>query len=90
MRACGCFAGISVNAILTLSLLSNGCRGMLDFVRRRKLRKVAYFRPDHFLSHDIYSKCDFCDSKAVNLISVSVGVLHNMYLLKCPCSQSIF
>lgn len=43
---------------------------MLDFVRRRKLSRTAYFRPDHFLPTEIYSKCDFCDSKAVKLISV--------------------
>ena len=44
-------------------------RGLLDFVRRRKLRRIAIFRPDHFLPRQVYSKCDFCDSKAVQLLS---------------------
>ena len=47
----------------------NRKRGLLDFVRRRKLRRIAIFRPDHFLPRDVYNKCDFCDSKAVNLLS---------------------
>ncbi|KAL7548036.1 hypothetical protein ACHAWF_011323 [Thalassiosira exigua] len=47
----------------------NGRRGMLDFVRCRKLRRVAVFRPDHFLPNEIYSKCDFCDSSVVNMLS---------------------
>ena len=44
-------------------------RGLLDFVRRRKLRRMAMFRPDHFLPRDVYNKCDFCDSKAVQVLS---------------------
>lgn len=64
-------------------LFSNAHRGMLDFVRRRKLHKVAYFRPDHFLPRDVHSKCDFCDSKAVDLISVSGGVYLICGLLLC-------
>lgn len=44
-------------------------RGLLDFVRRRKLRRIAMFRPDHFLPREIYNKCDFCDSKAVQALS---------------------
>lgn len=45
-------------------------RGILDFVRRRKLRRVAIFRPDHFLEREVYSKCDFCDSGVVDMLSV--------------------
>ena len=45
-------------------------RGILDFVRRRKLRRVAFFRPDHFLTREVYAKCDFCDSKVVDMLSV--------------------
>ncbi len=44
-------------------------RGLLDFVRRRKLRRHCYFRPDHFLPREVYNKCDFCDSKAVQALS---------------------
>lgn len=44
-------------------------RGILDFVRRRKLRRVAIFRPDHFLPPDVYNKCDYCDSSVVNMLS---------------------
>lgn len=47
----------------------NRQRGLLDFVRRRKLRRIAMFRPDHFLPREIYNKCDFCDSKAVQALS---------------------
>lgn len=47
----------------------NRNRGLLDFVRRRKLRRIAVFRPDHFLPREIYNKCDFCDSKAVQALS---------------------
>ena len=42
----------------------------MDFVRHRKLSRVAYFRPDHFLSREVYSKCDYCDSKVVDALSV--------------------
>lgn len=45
-------------------------RGMLDFVRRRKLSRMAVFRPDHFLPKEVYAKCDFCDSNVVNMLSV--------------------
>ena len=44
-------------------------RLLLDFVRRRKLRRIAMFRPDHFLTREVYNKCDFCDSKAVQALS---------------------
>jgi len=44
-------------------------RGILDFVRRRKLRRVAVFRPDHFLPREVFDKCDFCDSKGVEILS---------------------
>jgi hypothetical protein len=47
---------------------------MLDFVRRRKLQRVVYFRPDHFLTKSVYAKCDFCDSKAVKMLSVSESI----------------
>lgn len=42
---------------------------MLDFVRRRKLRRIAVFRPDRFLPQEVYSKCDFCDSQVVDMLS---------------------
>jgi hypothetical protein len=45
---------------------------MLDFVRRRKLTRIAVFRPDHFLPKDVYAKCDFCDSNVVNMFMVRV------------------
>jgi len=45
-------------------------RGMVDFVRRRKLSRMAVFRPDHFLPKEVYAKCDFCDSNVVNMLSV--------------------
>mmetsp|Transcript_23611 Transcript_23611/g.50971 ORF Transcript_23611/g.50971 Transcript_23611/m.50971 type:complete len:580 (-) Transcript_23611:40-1779(-) len=52
------------------SLLSpNRKRGILDFVRRRKLRRVAIFRPDHFLPREVCAKCDYCDSNIVNMLS---------------------
>lgn len=52
------------------SLLNpNRKRGMLDFVRRRKLRRVAVFRPDYFLPREVYTKCDYCDSSVVNMLS---------------------
>ncbi|KAL9180571.1 hypothetical protein ACHAXT_011024 [Thalassiosira profunda] len=47
----------------------NRKRGMLDFVRRRKLRRVAVFRPDHFLPRAVYGRCDYCDSKIVAMLS---------------------
>lgn len=47
----------------------NRKRGLLDFVRRRRLCRIAMFRPDHFLPKEIYNKCDFCDSKAVTTLS---------------------
>lgn len=50
-------------------LYPNRKRGLLDFVRRRKLRRMAMFRPDHFLPRDVYNKCDYCDSKAVQVLS---------------------
>eukprot|EP00985_Skeletonema_marinoi_P023804 scaffold16060_cov72-Skeletonema_marinoi.AAC.1 len=50
-------------------LYPNRKRGLLDFVRRRKLRRIAMFRPDHFLPRDVYNKCDFCDSKAVQVLA---------------------
>ena len=45
------------------------CRGMLDFVRRRRLKRTTFFRPDHFLPPDISNKCDYCDSNVVNTLS---------------------
>ena len=50
-------------------LYPNRKRGLLDFVRRRKLRRIAMFRPHHFLPRDVYNKCDFCDSKAVQVLA---------------------
>ena len=49
-------------------------RGMLDFVLRRKLTRIAVFRPDHFLPKDVYAKCDFCDSNVVNMLSVCARI----------------
>ena len=55
------------------SLVSpNRKRGVLDFVRRRKLSRVAIFRQDHFLPSDVYTKCDYCDSKEVDMLAVSM------------------
>jgi len=52
------------------ALLSPGRkRGILDFVRRRKLRRIAIFRPDHFLPREVYIKCDYCDSNVVDMLS---------------------
>jgi hypothetical protein len=50
----------------------NRKRGLLDFVRRRKLRRMAMFRPDHFLPRDVYNKCDYCDSRAVQVLSDAI------------------
>jgi hypothetical protein len=44
--------------------------GVSDFVQRRKLIRVAIFRPDHFLPREVYTKCDYCDSNVVNMLSV--------------------
>lgn len=46
-----------------------GERGILDFVRRRKYHRLAYFRPDHYLPKEVYAKCDFCDSTVVHKLS---------------------
>jgi len=32
------------------------------------LRRVAVFRPDHFLPREVYTKCDYCDSSVVNML----------------------
>jgi hypothetical protein len=59
-----------------------GERGILDFVRRRKLHRLAYFRPDHFLPKEVYAKCDFCDSNVVDMLSdamldaLTLGVIY--------------
>ena len=59
-----------------------GERGVLDFVRRRKLHRLAYFRPDHYLPKEVYAKCDFCDSNVVDMLShamidaLALGVIY--------------
>ena len=59
------------------SLVSpNKKRGMLDFVRRRKLSRVAIFRPDHFLPSEVYTKCDYCDSKEVDILLVCNHIIY--------------
>lgn len=68
-------SGIYSRICFVRALCSNGqCsihfRGMLDFVRRRKLIRIAIFRPDHFLPLEVYAKCDFCDSNVVKMLSV--------------------
>lgn len=62
------FPDFSPQSLLT----PNRKRGILDFVRRRKLRRVAVFRPDHFLPREVYTKCDYCDSIVVNMLSSSM------------------
>ncbi len=66
-------------------------RGILDFVRRRKLRRVAVFRPDHFLPPEVYTKCDYCDSTVVDMLSVRCQFWgHYASVLKLEfCSQCL-
>eukprot|EP00804_Cyclotella_cryptica_P016888 CCRYP_001851-RD/>CCRYP_001851-RD protein AED:0.02 eAED:0.02 QI:3275/0.75/0.8/1/0.75/0.4/5/484/532 len=64
-------------------------RGMLDFVRRRKLRRIAYFRPDHFLPKDVYIKCDFCDSKAQTMLdALSLATLFLTGTTNSDCNDA--
>jgi hypothetical protein len=57
-------------------------RGMLDFVRRRKLSRIAAFRPDHFLPKEVYAQCDFCDSDVVDMLSVCY--IFGLFLFAIP------
>lgn len=50
----------------------NVSRGMTHYVRRRALSRQKLFHPERFLPHDVYSKCDCCDSNAIDALSSKI------------------
>ena len=44
-------------------------RGVLHWVRFRRLNRVKVFNPEEFVQNDIYDKCDHCDSTATDTLS---------------------
>jgi hypothetical protein len=44
-------------------------RGVLHWVRFRRLNRVKVFNPDEFVNKEIYEKCDHCDSTATDSLS---------------------
>ena len=63
-------------------------RGMLHMVRYRTLSRTKIFHPEMLVPKEIYEKCDYCDSNAVDVLSNQLleiltycTLLHNSTLL---------